>query len=50
MLEIYRPEFPGKQGERKIMLKITDLARDKIKEALKQHPQRTLRVIFDGLG
>ena len=32
------------------MLKITDLARDKIKEAMKDHPGKTLRVIFDGFG
>lgn len=32
------------------MLKITDLARDKIKEALQQHPGKTLRVFFDGFG
>jgi len=32
------------------MLKITDLARDKIKEVLQQQPGRTLRVFFEGYG
>jgi len=32
------------------MLKITDLARDKIKELMQEHPDRYLRVVFEGFG
>jgi Fe-S cluster assembly iron-binding protein IscA len=32
------------------MLKITDAARDKIKEALEKYPGKALRIFFDGFG
>ncbi len=32
------------------MLKITDGARDKIKELMQEHPDKHLRVVFEGFG
>lgn len=32
------------------MLQITDVARDKIKELMQEHPGKQLRVIFEGFG
>lgn len=32
------------------MLKITDIARDKIKELMQEHPDKCLRIIFEGFG
>ena len=32
------------------MLTITDTARDKFKEIMKEHPDKYLRVVFEGFG
>jgi Fe-S cluster assembly iron-binding protein IscA len=32
------------------MLKITDAARDKFKELLKEHEGKCLRIVFEGFG
>jgi len=32
------------------LLKITDIARDKIKELMKEHPEKHLRIVFEGFG
>lgn len=32
------------------MFKITDRARDQLKEVLKAHPGKVLRVVFEGFG
>ena len=32
------------------MLTITDTARDQIKEVLKEHPGKIVRVVFEGFG
>jgi hypothetical protein len=32
------------------MLKITNVARDKIKELMQEHPEKYLRIIFEGFG
>jgi len=33
-----------------MMLKITDIARDKIKELMQEHPDKHLRIVFEGFG
>jgi hypothetical protein len=35
---------------REVLLKITDVARDKIKELMQQHPEKHLRIVFEGFG
>jgi len=32
------------------MLTVTDLARDKFYDVLKEHPDKALRVVFEGFG
>lgn len=32
------------------MLNITDAARDQLKELMKEHPGKCLRVVFEGFG
>ena len=32
------------------MIKVTDTARDKFKELMKEHPGKFLRVVFEGFG